>query len=46
MKTLKNINFETPSEEDIGFILWKLESIEKFYPMYNTMMKNTMMKKE
>ena len=22
--------------DDIGFILWKLESIEKFYPCYNS----------
>lgn len=26
-------------EEDLGFILWKLESIEDFLPCYKTMMK-------
>ncbi len=25
--------------EDIGLIMWKLESIEKFYPCYNSMLK-------
>jgi hypothetical protein len=27
------------SEEDLGFLLWQLESLEKFYPCYNTMIK-------
>jgi hypothetical protein len=26
-------------ENDLGFILWKLESIEDFLPCYKTMMK-------
>lgn len=26
-------------DDDIGLILWKLESIEKFYPCYNSMLK-------
>jgi hypothetical protein len=26
-------------EKDLGFILWKLESIEDFLPCYKTMMK-------
>lgn len=30
---------EEGAEEDIGFILWKLESIDKFYPCYKTMLK-------
>jgi len=24
-------------EEDLGFLLWKLESIENFYPCYNSL---------
>lgn len=27
------------SEEDLGFLLWKLESIEKFFPCYKSLMK-------
>ena len=27
------------SEEDLGLILWKLESLEKFFPCYKSMMK-------
>ena len=26
-------------DDDIGLILWKLESIEKFYPCYTSMLK-------
>jgi hypothetical protein len=26
-------------DDNIGLILWKLESIEKFYPCYNSMLK-------
>jgi hypothetical protein len=29
---------ENLSENDIGFILWKLQSIEDFLPCYKTMM--------
>ena len=25
-------------EEDIGFMMWKLESIGKFYPCYKTLL--------
>jgi hypothetical protein len=28
-----------PFQNDLGFILWKLQSIEDFLPCYNTMMK-------
>jgi hypothetical protein len=27
------------SEDDLGLILWKLESLEKFYPCYTSLMK-------
>ena len=27
------------AEDDLGFILWKLESIEKFFPCYESMIK-------
>jgi len=37
MQEIKNSdNF---SFDEIGLILWKLESIEKFYPCYNSMLK-------
>ena len=26
-------------DEDLGLILWKLESIEHFYPCFNSMLK-------
>lgn len=31
-------NFFTENEQ-IGLMLWKLESIEEFYPVYKTMIK-------
>ncbi len=27
------------TEDNLGFILWKLESLEDFYPCYKSMMK-------
>jgi hypothetical protein len=30
---------ENPLLNDLGFILWKLQSIEDFIPCYNTLMK-------
>ena len=36
-KVKTNTNFF--SEDDIGFILWKIESLEKFYPCYNSIIK-------
>jgi len=32
-------NSHTLSEEEVGFILWKLETIENFFPVYKTMIK-------
>ena len=33
---IKSKNF---SDDDLGLILWKLESLEKFYPCYASFMK-------
>ena len=38
MDTTKKINEENGEEEDIGFMMWKLESIGKFYPCYKTLL--------
>ena len=27
------------SDDDLGLLLWKLESLEKFFPVYQSMMK-------
>ena len=27
------------SDDDLGLLFWKLESIEKFFPIYQSMMK-------
>ncbi len=37
MNKIKNKNLK---RDDLGFILWKLESLEKFYPCYNRLIKN------
>jgi hypothetical protein len=39
MIKIKKINGDDLSGEDIGFILWQLEGIENFYPVYKTMIK-------
>ena len=39
MEKLKEINQRNLSEDDIGLILWKLESVENFFPCYKTMIK-------
>lgn len=33
------IKSEKLKEDNLGFILWKLESIEKFYPCYTRLIK-------
>jgi len=38
MQKIKDSN-SFPLDDEIGLILWKLESIEKFYPCYNSMLK-------
>jgi hypothetical protein len=30
---------ENVERDDLGFILWKLESVEKFYPCYTHLIK-------
>jgi hypothetical protein len=39
MIKINKINGDDLSMEDIGFILWQLEGIENFYPVYKTMIK-------
>jgi len=36
---IEKINKEEDIEDDLGFILWKLESIENSYPYYKSMIK-------
>lgn len=38
-ENLKKIGREVPSEDDLGLLMWKLESIEHILPYYKTMMK-------
>ncbi len=35
------IRTENLKKDNLGFILWKLESIEKFYPCYRRLIKKT-----
>jgi hypothetical protein len=37
-KFLKN-NADRLGDDDFGVLMWKLESIEKFFPCFNTMIK-------
>ena len=37
MEPSVRVNKENEGEEDIGFIMWKLESIGNFYPCYKKM---------
>ena len=39
MEEIKKIDGDNIREDDIGFMLWKLESIEKFFPCYNSLIK-------
>ena len=36
---IEKIGKENDIEDDLGFILWKLESIENSYPYYKSMIK-------
>jgi hypothetical protein len=38
MVEIKIINREEKIEDNLGFILWKLESLEDFYPCYKSLM--------
>ena len=36
---IKINNRERVDDDDLGIMLWKLESLEEFYPCYKSMMK-------
>jgi len=38
-RNIEKIRNENTIEDDLGFILWKLESIENSYPYYKSMIK-------
>ena len=39
MGEIKNKSAHQFDDDDLGFLLWQLESLEKFYPCFNTMIK-------
>lgn len=39
MKKTKEITGMEFKKDELGYILWKLESLEDFYPCYNKMIK-------
>ena len=39
MQKIEKIHREKNDDEDLGFILWQLEELENFYPVYKTMIK-------
>jgi len=39
MNMKNKINTDLQEEDDLGFLLWHLESLEKFYPCFNKMIK-------
>jgi hypothetical protein len=39
MENIEKIKEKHMDEDDFGFILWQLESVEKFFPCYQSMMK-------
>lgn len=38
-ENIKKIGREDNTEDDLGFMLWQLESIENFFPCYQSMIK-------
>jgi len=36
---MDEIKIKSLEEDDLGLLLWKLESIEKFYPCYTQLIK-------
>ena len=38
MEAAKRANEENGGDEDLGFMMWKLESIDKFYPCYRSLL--------
>jgi hypothetical protein len=39
MENTEKINEEYINKDDFGFMLWQLESIENFFPCYQSMIK-------
>jgi len=39
MENTEKINEEHINKDDLGFMLWQLESIENFFPCYQSMIK-------
>lgn len=39
MEKIKKISNEGFLKDEIGYLLWQLEEIENFYPLYKTMLK-------
>ena len=39
MQKIEKIRRENLTDEDLGFILWQLEELENFYPVFKTMIK-------
>jgi len=39
MDKIEKINSPIDKEDDFGYMLWKLESVENFFPCYKTMLK-------
>jgi hypothetical protein len=39
MDKIEKFNGKALGEDDIGFMLWKLESVENFFPCYKTLIK-------
>jgi len=39
MENTEKINEEPINKDDLGFMLWQLESIENFFPCYQSMIK-------
>ena len=39
MENIEKIIEEQINRDDLGFMMWHLESIEKFFPCYKSMMK-------
>jgi len=39
MEKIEKIDARNIKEDDIGLMLWKLESVENFFPCYKTLIK-------
>jgi len=39
MEKIEKSHLNNLSDDDLGLILWKLESLEKFFPCYNSLIK-------